>query len=100
MAAEAPPSWSADIQPLFAQRCTECHGEHKAKAKLRLHTREAVLAGAFSGPVVVPGKAADSSLYDLIRRPADDPDLMPPKGKLLTPAQVDLVRRWIDGGAP
>ena len=76
--------------------------QNQRKAKLRLDTK----AGAFAelrggGHAVVPGKVDDS---EMIRRVAatDADEIMPPpgKGKPLSPVQIDLLRRWIDQGAP
>ena len=49
-------------------------------------------------PAVKPGDAEDS---ELIARITDEFDPMPPEetGEPLTEAEVDVLRRWIDGGA-
>ena len=98
-AQDAAPTFAKDIAPLFTQRCTECHGDKKSKAGLRLDSLELVLKGAKSGPVVVPGKAQESGLVTSISHPADHEDIMPPKGKPLTPEQIALVSAWINAGA-
>jgi hypothetical protein len=88
-----------DVQPIFEQRCYECHGEKKQKSGIRLDRKSAVFKGGDSGkPGVVPGKSAESPL--LQRVTSQDPDeMMPPKGEKLTDAQVALLRQWIDQGA-
>ena len=65
---------------------------------LRLDSRQAILAGGTNGKIVVPGKAADSTLY---KRVAGIGDLsrMPFGGQPLPPAQIELIRAWIDQGA-
>jgi hypothetical protein len=102
--AAAPPSPALDfnkqIRPILADNCYACHGpdDKKRKAKLRLDTRQ----GAFGRKgVIVPGRSAESEL--VARITSDDPDhLMPPvkSGKHLTPRQVELLRQWVDQGAP
>ena len=88
-----------EVQPIFEQRCYECHGEKKQKSGLRLDRKAAAFKGGDSGkPAIVSGKSADSPL--LQRLLSQDPDeKMPPKGEPLTDAQVALLRAWIDQGA-
>ncbi len=97
--AEEALTYAKDIAPIFTARCTECHGEKKAKAGLRLHTLEATLKGDTHGPVVVPGKPESSKVYELIILKPGDEDIMPPKGAPLTPEQISLIKRWIAAGA-
>ncbi len=101
---EAKINYGRDIRPLLADNCFACHGPdvHQRKAKLRLDTRTGALAELRSGGhAIVPGKPDDSLLVERITE--DNPARrMPPKktGKHLTPAQIDLLRRWIAEGAP
>ncbi len=99
-------AWAADtvdfaksIQPILQKSCLECHGAKKSKGKLRLDSHEAALKGGGDGVVLEPGKADKSELYRRITLPADDDDVMPSKGDLLTKAQTDLIRDWINQGA-
>jgi len=88
-----------DIQPILAARCYSCHGPSFAEAGLRLHDRTTAMAKLESGATaVVPGKPAES---ELLRRVSSDDEAikMPPEGKPLAPAQVELLRRWIASGA-
>ena len=52
------------------------------------------------GHAVIPGKLDES---ELIRRvtSTDADEVMPPpgKGKPLNPTQIDLLKRWVEGGA-
>jgi hypothetical protein len=95
----APINFKRDIQPIFEQRCYECHGEKKQKSGIRLDRKAAVFKGGDSGkPAVVPNKSAESPLVQRVT--SKDPDeLMPPKGDPLTEAQIALLRAWIDQGA-
>ncbi len=104
-AAQLPPpashavSFAQEIKPIFEASCVNCHGRGKDKGGFRLDTRETMLKGGDSGPTVLPGKSAESLLIALVQ--GLDPDnVMPRKGSRLTPAQVGLLRAWIDQGAP
>ncbi|MBV9470863.1 MAG: PSD1 domain-containing protein, partial [Abitibacteriaceae bacterium] len=75
--------------------------EAKRQADLRLDLREGALADLGGYAAIVPGKPEASRL--LKRIASHDPDVrMPPpesKKPALTPAQVELLRRWIAEGA-
>ncbi len=65
---------------------------------LRLDRRDAAMKGGYSGTVIVAGNAAESKL---IARVVSDKEgfRMPPAGAALTPAEIGLLRTWIDAGA-
>lgn len=99
-AAAQGPSWSRDIAPILAANCSRCHGPDKRKGGLALHTPSAVLAGAGSGPVLVPGDPGASVLMERVLLPLDDMDHMPPEGKPQPSAQeLELLRAWVAAGA-
>src|SRR6058998_257849 len=88
-----------DVQPIFASRCAECHGEKKDKAGVRFDRRKTVFQGGDSGkPLVVPGNSAGSLLFRKVTS-ADPDERMPAKGEPLTEAQIATLRNWIDQGA-
>ena len=45
-----------DIQPILDANCKACHVGGNAPANLRLDSAEGMLAGSYSGKVVVAGK--------------------------------------------
>src|SRR5438046_5659080 len=49
--------------------------------------------------VIVPCKLDACQVFRRIRTPAGNDDVMPNKGDLLTRAQSDLIRDWINQGA-
>ena len=66
-----------EVQPIFRSTCYKCHGYGKQKGKLRLDSPEAIMKGGDNGPVIVPGKPSESTLYKRITLPADNDDIMP-----------------------
>ena len=94
--------YSKEISPLWKRSCVACHNSKKAEGGLNLESAALLLKGSDSGQSVQPGKSAESEL--LKRIVATDDSAMPPKdnsagAKPLTPAEVELVKKWIDAGA-
>lgn len=100
----APIDFNRDIRPLLSDRCYQCHGpeEKSREAGLRLDRKEVAFGELDSGyTAIVPGDLKKSELY--FRITTDDPDMrMPPadSGKSLSEDEIDLMRRWIEQGAP
>ncbi len=85
------------IRPVLATHCIACHGPKAQKGGLRLDSREALLRGGESGPVIVEGDPESSLLVDAVAYDAEPK--MPPKAKL--PADVlDDLKGWVKQGAP
>ncbi len=104
IAAEQVIDYSRDIRPILSRHCFACHGpdDGTVEAGLRLDARDFALAKLDSGNfAIVPGKPAESEV--LARVSSDDSStVMPPRetGKTLSAEQIDLLKRWIDQGAP
>lgn len=98
-AADKKIDFAKDIQPIFQKSCLQCHGAEKQKGGLRLDTKEGALKGGKDALSIKPGDAAKSDLYHRITLTENDDDVMPSKGDLLTKAQTDLIRDWINQGA-
>ena len=88
------------IQPILQQKCASCHSLQKMKGALNLTDTLAMLKGGKSGPLFVPGNADLSLLMERVHLPIEEKKHMPPQGKpQLTPAEVELLTRWIDRDA-
>ena len=85
----------AEVKPLLSEKCYSCHGRLKQEGGLRLETRELMV----QSDVVVPSAPSNSEL--LARVLANDDSRMPPpeEGASLKPDEIDVLRRWIAGGA-
>lgn len=90
--------FTAEIQPIFKKRCEACHGAAQQLSGLRFDQRDAAMAGGYSGPVIVPGKSAESKLMQRVTG-APGVMVMPPAGPRLTPKELAALRSWIDSGA-
>ena len=82
--------------PLLAKHCVTCHNPSDPKAGFDLTNSKSALAGGDSGPVILPGKPAESLLLERVTDGS-----MPPEhdGRRLTPAEVTILKDWITAGA-
>jgi len=90
-------TYDEHILPIFKDKCLSCHNQDKKRADLILNNYAKVMEGGSSGAVVKPGDAENSPLYRLMAH-KDEP-FMPPKSPMLAKESLDLVQKWIDGGA-
>ncbi|MCI0535734.1 MAG: DUF1549 domain-containing protein, partial [Verrucomicrobiales bacterium] len=88
-----------DVQPILAKSCYSCHGPEKQKAELRWDVKSLALQGGEHGPVIIPGKSAESLVIHLVAGLKGEDQLMPQKGDRLAREQISLLRGWIDQGA-
>jgi mono/diheme cytochrome c family protein len=88
-------SFQDDIRPLFQAKCVRCHGGKATRGDLDLSTPAGALKGGESGKVIVLGKPDESLLYTKVQSGKMPPALKDP----LSAAELDLIRRWIAGGA-
>lgn len=73
-AAAEPVDFEAEIEPIFAKRCIECHGPKKQKGKFRLDRLAPLLRGGGSGEAaIVPGEPTNSFLVKLIKHEEEEP---------------------------
>jgi uncharacterized protein DUF1553/uncharacterized protein DUF1549/cytochrome c len=91
--------FEAKIRPVLVQRCYSCHNSKMAapKGDLILDTKEGLLKGGSSGPVLVPGNPAESRLLKVLSY-TDPLVQMPPTGKLADAVLQDFTQ-WIAKGA-
>ena len=86
------------VQSIFRDSCEHCHNEDKTKGGLLMGSYAALLAGGENGQVIVPGNSASSRLVQMIEGTLTP--RMPYKEDPLPAADVAVIRRWIDAGAP
>src|SRR5437773_3337310 len=100
LAGAAPsPDFIRDVQPLLESRCWACHGSKVQMHGLRLDRRADALNGCGTGvPAIVPGQSSQSLLIKYVSG-LDKDVIMPPAGARLKPAEIELLRAWIDSGA-
>ena len=93
--AEAQENLASQAYAIFEQSCLNCHGEHGA------FTEEIIIDHTLliETGAVVPGKPGASELYKrLIEKRVEK--RMPLGQPPLSPAAINMIRRWILAGAP
>ena len=88
-------SFEKSVLPIFQAKCFNCHGEKRQRGGLDVRNKAAILKGGESGAVLKPSSLKDSILWEKIRT-----DEMPEGQVKLTAAEKDVIRRWIEVGAP
>lgn len=101
-ASPEPVSFYRQVLPILRQNCVACHNESRARGDLDLETHAKILEGIEGDPVIVPGKADESLLYQVSAH-LEKPVMPPPDNKAgarkLTEEELEILSRWIDEGA-
>ncbi len=98
VSAAAPAPTFNDLLPIFETNCSGCHAANVMMGSLNLDTWSAMMRGGNQGAIIVPGKSAESRLYLMVARKISPG--MPLSGKTLADGEIELIRRYIDSGAP
>ena len=85
------------VSSVFRSRCGSCHNPDKQKGGLNLDNYGSAMQGGGSGKVIEPGDADNSTLLQVILH-KEEPK-MPPNSPRIPDAEIDVIRKWIDGGA-
>jgi WD40 repeat protein len=102
--ADTPPANEyAAVDAIFANNCLDCHAAQDPDGKFVLESFDTLMQGGEMGKAVVPGKSADSLLVQMIEGRFEKDGkkkIMPPgKRKKLLPADITVIKNWIDAGA-
>ena len=86
------------VAPILIRNCLECHQARNPSGGLALDTAEGIATGGENGAAVAGNSAADSLIIQRISAG----EMPPPhhgESRALSPAEVETLRQWIDGGA-
>jgi uncharacterized membrane protein/mono/diheme cytochrome c family protein len=95
-----PPSGdiATSAREVFAAKCTGCHGSDLVNPRGRFGYVLDLQRISKNPEMVIPGEPAESELWSLVSH-----DEMPPPDSPrgpLTDAQKDVIKKWIEAGAP
>ena len=93
-----------DVQPLLKAKCYPCHESPNGKgfvaSGLSFESYDSLLKGTQYGPVIKPGDPLQSVLLELVEGRADPSIQMPHNKAKLSKEKIEILRRWIEEGAP
>ena len=93
----SPLDFERDVAPIFQQHCLGCHTPDNRKGDIALTTPADLRDLAY----IDLDHPDDSELLALVTAaPGDDRPRMPLKGEPLSTDQIEILRRWIEAGAP
>jgi hypothetical protein len=87
-------SFANDVHPILQSRCITCHGGDRIEGEMVMLSYAELMSGSKSGPVIIPGDADGSLLYQLASTGE-----MPKRGANLNAAQLEIIMQWINAGA-
>ena len=85
------PTYENYAGPLFATKCSACHGD-LASGGLKLLTYADLMKGSAEGAVILHGDSANSLLFQIQSAGKHFANL--------TPDELAIIKQWIDAGAP
>lgn len=92
-------SFEHQVKPILESKCLSCHSRQAAAGGYQLESRDlAMQAGAY-GRRIVPGRPGASRLLQ-VTAAHEGVVAMPVVGARLTPSEGEILRRWIQQGAP
>jgi Planctomycete cytochrome C/WD domain, G-beta repeat len=94
---DAKVTYDDHLAPILRQRCSSCHSQNTKKADLDVTSYSALMQGGSSGAVIEPGDADASHLFGLVAHTTEP--FMPQNADKLPDSEIDIIRRWINGGA-
>ena len=93
------PSYDVHIQPIFKRYCISCHRPGKENNNYLMGTFEEVMTSGDNTPDIVPGDLNSNLILMINRQEIDAGGPMPPT-RALKPEIIDIITRWVAGGAP
>jgi mono/diheme cytochrome c family protein len=90
-----PPTFSADVQPIFDVKCVFCHGDLGGWDG---SSYEAAMTSGDNAPVVIPGDPEGSLLGQKLLGTHTEGTIMPPGG-MLPENEIQVILDWIEAGA-
>lgn len=93
------PSYEQQIAPIFKKYCVGCHNATELEGEFSLESFAALQKGGSHGPALLAGDSKSSRMIRMVTGQAKP--AMPPKDEAQPkPEEIELLKAWIDAGAP
>lgn len=93
------PSYEVHIAPIFKRYCISCHRPGKENQNYLMQTYQEVMETGDHAPNIIPGDLNNNLIRMLYREEIEAGGPMPPT-KELKPELIEIIERWVLGGAP
>lgn len=90
-------SFNSQVAPILQKNCLACHSSAAKMGGLVMESYDALMKGGTHGQVIIPGKADDSRLIQMLEGKIQP--RMPFNGEPLPAADIAAIKSWIDAGA-
>jgi mono/diheme cytochrome c family protein len=99
LGADEIPSYEMHVAPIFKRYCISCHRPGKENQNYLMQTYAEVMETGDNAPNVIPGDLNNNLIRMIHREEIDAGGPMPPT-KALKPELIEILERWVLGGAP
>lgn len=93
------PSYEVHVAPIFKRYCVSCHVPGKKNNNYLMRTYEEVMQSGDHAPNIIAGDLGSNLIRMVHREEIEAGGPMPPT-KALKPDLVEILERWVLGGAP
>lgn len=97
LAGTTTPDLAGVAKAILDTHCTACHGQARMSG-LDLRSAASAAKGGMRGPAIIPGEAESSRLVKAVTGTAEI--AMPPGDARLSEDEVNVLKNWINAGAP
>jgi mono/diheme cytochrome c family protein len=93
------PSYEVHVAPIFKRYCISCHRPGKKNQNYLMRDYNEVMTTGDHAPNIIPGDLNSNNILMINRQEIEAGGPMPPT-KALKPELIDIITRWVAGGAP
>lgn len=99
LAPDEVPSYEVHIAPIMKRYCISCHRPGKKNNNYLMQSYDEVMQSGDDAPNVVPGDLNSNLVLMIDRQKIEAGGPMPPT-RALKSEIIDIIKRWVAGGAP
>lgn len=93
------PSYEVHVAAIFKRYCISCHRPGKENQNYLMQTYQEVMETGDNAPNIIPGDLNNNLIRMIHREDIEAGGPMPPT-KALKPELIEILERWVLGGAP
>lgn len=90
----------ARVKPVLERNCVHCHGANRLPGMPSLTDTKSLASLIGPGKLIVPGNPGQSRFYQVTTFSDSQAGAMPPTGHAIGRNEAEILRDWIQAGAP